>query len=466
LNIQDEGARVSTKKSKCGEAMKIKTWGAVSLFLGLLLATTIFTGYSQEDPQVRIRLVGTGQAARLAVADFQMQGADPKLPPLAKIFNTVLWNDMQLSGVFSLVPKSFYPAQLPSAPAEVNFEQWGSSELKVQDLAYGNVSLLEGQFVVECRLVDIGTREQIVGLRYRGQPDEPGIRAIAHKFADEIVLRIGGGRGIAQTKIAFVSDRTGTKEIWTMDYDGYGQRAFTSNKSLNLTPRWAVDNSKIAYTSYRRGRADLVIQSFFDNRILSFPSYAGTTTTPAWAPDGERICFSSSQTGDMELYISDIRGRSLRRLTTSRGVDISPVWNPKSGREIAFVSDRSGSAQIYIVDDEGANLRRLITEGGEAAEPSWSPDGGWIAFQWRKSLTGFFDVYVAEVATGKTFQLTKDGKRNEHPVWAPDGRHIAFVSDRSGTRQIYLMLADGTNQRQVSSAGRNISPAWSSFLEK
>jgi len=447
--------------------MKLKLFWVSSLLCAVLLGMRLFAGYAQEDPQVRIRLVGTGQAARLAVADFQRRGADSTLPAMAKIFNDVLWNDMQLSGVFSLVPKGFYPTLLPSLPGEVNFEQWGSPELKVQDLAYGNLSLQEGQFVAECRLVDIGTREQIVGLRFRGQTDEPGIRAIAHKFADEIVLRIGGGKGIAQTKFVFVSDRTGTKEIWTMDYDGYGQRPFTSNKSINLTPRWAVDNSKIAYTSYRRGgRPDLFIQSYVDNRILSFPSYAGTTTTPSWAPDGERICFASSQTGDMELYISDLRGRNLKRLTSSRGVDISPVWNPKSGREIAFVSDRSGSAQVYLMDDEGVNVRRLITEGGEAAEPSWSPDGGWIAFQWRKSLTGFFDVYVVEVATGKTFQLTKDGKRNEHPVWAPDGRHIAFVSDRSGTRQIYLMLADGTNQRQISSSGRNTSPAWSNFMEK
>jgi TolB protein len=434
--------------------------------LGIVLAFSFPAppDFLAQEPQVRIRLVGGGQAARLAVADFVTVGNDPKLTEFSKLFNNVLWNDMLLEGIFDLVPKSFYPLQLPSQPAEVAFEAWGNPELRVQDLAYGNTSLQGAQFVAECRLVDVGTKEQIKGLRYRGELDEPGIRSIAHKFADEIVLQIGGGRGIAQTKMVFVSDRSGIKEIWSMDYDGYGQRALTANKSINLTPRWAADNSKIAYTSYRRGgRPDLFIQSILDNRILSFPSYPGTTTTPSWAPDGERIAFASSQTGDMEIYISDLRGRNLKRLTTSRGVDISPVWNPKSGREIAFVSDRSGSAQIYIMDDEGANARRVITEGGEAAEPSWSPDGGWIAFQWRKSLTGYFDVYVLEIATGKTFQLTKDGNRNEHPVWAPDGRHIAFVSDRNRSRQIFLMLADGTNQRQITTAGRNTSPAWSNF---
>ncbi len=349
-------------------------WLVMGAMLGSPLGV-LRTCFSQE-PQVRIRLVGGGQAARLAIADFATAGSDPKLRDLSKLFNNVLWNDMLLAGIFDLVPKSFYPMQLPSQPSEVAFEAWTNPELRVQDLAYGNNSIQGAQFVAECRLVDIGTKEQIIGLRYRGEPDEPGIRSMAHKFADEIVLRIGGGRGIAQTKVVFVSDRTGTKEIWFMDYDGYGQRALTTNKSINLTPRWASDNSKIAYTSYRRGgRPDLFIQSILDNRILSFPSYPGTTTTPAWAPDGERIAFASSQTSDMEIYVSDLRGRNLKRLTTSRGVDISPVWNPKSGHEIAFVSDRSGSAQIYTMDDEGANVRRIITEGGKPRNLPGAPMG-------------------------------------------------------------------------------------------
>jgi TolB protein len=445
--------------------MKTLIRRAVSLFFCLNAVYAVIPSLFAQEPQVKIRLVGGGQSARLAVADFVPQGSDPKLLQMNKQFNDVLWNDMLLSGVFDLVPKSFYPMKLPSQPTEVSFEIWAGSELKVQDLAYGSSSVQGAQFVVECRLVDIGTKEQIVGLRYRGEPDEPGVRSMAHKFADEIVTRIGGGRGIAQTKLVFVSKRTGTKEIWSMDYDGYGQRAITTNKSINLTPRWAPDNSKIIYTSYRRGgRPDLFVQSMLDNRLLSFPSFPGTTTTPAWAPDGERVAFSSSQKGDSEIYVTDIRGRSLKRLTNNPSVDISPVWNPKSGRELAFVSDRSGTAQIYIMDDEGANVRRVITEGGEAAEPSWSPDGGWLAFQWRKSLTGFFDVYVLEIATGKTYQLTKDGKRNEHPVWAPDGRHIAFVSDRNGNRQVFVMIADGTNQRQITTAGENTSPAWSNFM--
>lgn len=422
---------------------------------------------SSQEPQVR---VGTGQGvsrSRVAVADFQLRGSDAQLLQFTRLFNEVLWNDLDFSGVFELIPKSFYPIKLPSQPNEVVFEQWSSNEVKAQYLVYGNCSLERGQFVVECRLVDINTKESITGLRYRVTIDESGVRSAAHKFADEIVLKIGGGiPGVAQTKLAFVSDRTGHKEIWIMDYDGYGQRSLTNHRSICLTPRWSKDNSKIAYTSYRRGNPDLYIQSVSDNRLLSFPAFGGLTTTPAWAPDGERIAFTSSQTQDPEIYVSDIRGRNLKRLTNSRGVDISPVWNPKTGRELAFVSDRSGTPQVYVMDDEGANVRRLVTEGGEAVGPSWSPDGALIAFSWRKALTGNFDVFVMDVVKGSYIQLTRDAGNNEHPVWSPDSRHIAFESNRAGSRQIFIMLANGTRQKAVTTTGRNTAPNWSNFFEK
>jgi TolB protein len=431
--------------------------------LGILLVEQVLR---PQQPQVK---TGTAQGvrARIAVADFQLRSSEPQLTDLTRIFNQVLWGDLDMSGVFELVPKSFYPMKLPSQPNDVVFEQWSANEVKAQDLVYGASLVERAQFVVECRLVDINTRESITGLRYRVALDEPGVRSAAHKFADEIVLKIGGGiPGVAQTSIAFVSDRTGNKEIWAMDYDGYGQRAITNYKSICITPRWSRDNSKIAFTSYRRGNPDLYIQSIIDNRLLSFPSFGGLTTTPAWAPDGERIAFTSSQSQDPEIYVSDIRGRNLKRLTNSRGVDISPTWNPKTGRELAFVSDRSGSPQIYVMDDEGANVRRLVSEGGEAVGPSWSPDGALIAFSWRKVLTGNFDIFIMDVVKGEYLQLTRNNGNNEHPVWSPDSRHIAFESNRSGPRQVHIMLADGTRQKAITATGQNTSPSWGNFLEK
>jgi TolB protein len=197
------------------------------------------------------------------------------------------------------------------------------------------------------------------------------------------------------------------------------------------------------------------------NRRIPFPTYKGLNTTPAWSPDGTKMAFCSSMSGDPEIYVSDANGLNLQRLTFSTGVDISPVWNPKTGNEIAFVSDRSGTPQIYAMSADGTNLRRLVSVGGDASSPSWSPNGLFIAYHWRVTETGTYDIYVIEIATGRIIQMTHDARRNEHPVWSPDGRHLAFESTRSGTRQIWTMLADGREPKQLTTEGTNWGPSWS-----
>jgi len=66
-----------------------------------------------------------------------------------------------------------------------------------------------------------------------------------------------------------------------------------------------------------------------------------------------------------------------------------------------------------------------------------------------------------EIATGRIIQLTHDAGRNEHPTWSPDGRHLAFESTRSGTRQVWTMLANGGDAVQLTHDGNNWNPNWS-----
>jgi TolB protein len=236
---------------------------------------------------------------------------------------------------------------------------------------------------------------------------------------------------------------------------------------MSTTPRWSPDNTKLAFTSYVLGKSignpEIYLFSFETNRRIPFPSYKGLNATPAWSPDGKKIAFCSSLGGDPEIYVSDVNGFNLQRLTFSPGVDISPAWNPKTGNELAFVSDRSGSPQVYIMSADGTNLRRMTTaaQGGDASAPSWSPNGLFMAFHWRVSETGTYDIYIMEIATGRIIQLTHDAGRNEHPTWSPDGRHLAFESTRSGTRQVWTMLANGLEPQQLTKDGENWNANWS-----
>ncbi len=440
---------------------------ALAVLLGA--ASAIFAGpvLTSSRTSAQQITVGTSNGApriRMAVTEFPGQSTDARLTSLTQEFNSVLWNDLDNAGIFDLVSRSFYPLKSPIAPADVAFDQWGNPPVSTQMLAFGKTEILNSNLVVTAYLFDVKNpgSPSVLAKRYVASLDEISTRQVAHTFANEIVKALGGGLpGIALTKIAFVSKRTGHMEIYVMDYDGFNQHPITSYGSLSLTPRWSPDNNKLAFTSYVSGNPEILIYSMLSHHLLPFPKYPGLNVTPAWSPDGKKIAFCSSLSGDPEIYVSNADGSGLQRLTFSPSVDISPVWNPKTGNEIAFVSDRSGSPQIYIMNADGSNLRRLISGGGEASEPAWSPDGQFMAFEWRVSETGTFDAYLIDIASGQITQLTHDAGRNEHPTWSPDGRHLVFESTRAGSRQIWMMLANGTNPKQLTTDGENWNPNWS-----
>ena len=408
------------------------------------------------------------EKVRLGVADFKPSTSDATNTALLKTFNDTLWNDLDVSGVVELVSKSFYPLQVPGQPTEVNFGAWNSPPPNAAMLAFGNLGVADGKLTVQGWLFDVKNTQspQILGKQYSDTASDAASRMMAHKFADEIIFRLGGGiQGIAETQIYFVSDRTGHKEIWAMDYDGSNQRQITHLGSIALSPRISPDGSRLAFSALTKTGWEIMMYSLEINRMVSFPHMGGTNLSPAWSADGMKLAFSSSRAGDSEIYVADNSGANPHRLTTDKGPDVSPVWNRKTNSQIGFVSGRTGLPQIYTMEADGTNQTRM-TDQGYAVSPSWSPSGQFLTFAWVRKYgagdPGALDLYLMDVANPKQWvQLTHDGGKNDFPSWSPDGRHIVFQSSRSGTLQIWSMLADGSKVQQLTFTGRNTQPNWS-----
>ena len=413
---------------------------------------------------------GTGlgvEKVRLAVPEFKASNADPQNTALLKMFNDTFWNDLDNSGIVELVSKSFYPLQVPGQPVEVVFPAWNAPPPNAAMLAFGNLGVGGGKVTVQGWLYDVKNvaSPQVLGKVYTDNPTEDAARLIAHKFADEIILRLGGGiGGIAESKIYFVSDRSGHKEIWVMDYDGSNQRQLTHQATISLSPRISPDDSRLAFSSLTKSGWEIMMYSFDLNRVVSFPHFGGTNLSPAWSPDGLKLAFSSSRSGESEIYVSDASGGNPRRMTSMKGPDVSPTWNRKTGAQVAFVSGRTGLPQIYTMEADGTNEQR-ITDQGYAVSPNWAPNGQFLTFSWVRKYgpgaPGASDVYLMDIASKQWVQLTHDGGRNDYPWWSPDGRHIVFQSSRSGKEEIWSMLADGTKVQQLTFTGRNTQPNWS-----
>jgi len=430
----------------------------------LALTVLLTAGLVAQEDWIR---TGTGlgvERIRLAVPEFRPTGGDPAL---LKTFNDVLWNDLQQAGIFELVSKSFYPLQVPGSPQDMRLDAWGNPPPNAAMVAFGNFGVQGDSIVMQGWLFDTRNVQspQVLGKQYREAASEASARLIAHRFANEIIFRLGGGiSGITESKIYFVRQTGRNKEIWSMDYDGANQKPLTNLNAISLGPKASPDGSRVAFASTARGGWNITMYSVELGRLVSFPNPGGTNLSPAWSGDGTRLAFSSSRSGDPEIVITEANGNGARRVTAYKGPDVSPVWNPRTNAQIAWVSGRTGLPQIWMMDAEGTNPQRL-TDQGYAVSPSWSPNGQFIAFAWIRrygpGAPGAQDIYVMDVASRQWVQLTHSGGRNDFPSWSPDGRHIVFQSNRTGTDQIWTMLADGSQQTQLTFSGSNSQPNWS-----
>ena len=293
-------------------------------------------------------------------------------------------------------------------------------------------------------------------------PSASGFRMAVHAAADAVVRWATGEPGMAASRVAFVTQGRGSKEIYLVDSDGENVTRVTSDGSISLSPAWSPDGGRLAYTSFRGGQPFLYERDLGTgaDRVLSDRN--GINITPAYAPDGRTVAFGTTVGGNTE--IATVGPGGLRQHTQSRGFDnLSPTWAP-DGRRFAFVSDRLGEPQIYVLTPGGQP--RLISDytyggRGYSTSPDWSPVGPAIAYHTR--VNGRMQIAAVSADGGRPRMLT-DRFQNEDPSWAPDGRHLVFASpDRENGGLFVLDTVTGRIRRLVSGRGFGL-PDWSPAL--
>jgi len=416
-----------------------------------LMLFVILISFSKLDAQdeVYLKIQSEGfQKINLVVAAFQSDGqAD-----LTEQIRDVIINDLTLSGFFQIFDES--KNGLASGNGDQNDALQSGARIE------GYLKYQNNEIHLNAQLTELPAKRKIFDKKF----DAPigSSRYLAHQVSDEIVYYLIGEKGIATTKISFVTEKGKAKEIAVIDYDGYGFQQLTSSSSLNISPRWSPDGDKIAFTSYIMENPDLLILPLNDGKAYKLSSQPGLNTAPAWSPDSKKIALTMTKDGNPELYMMEVKGGKLRRLTNHSAIDSSPSWSP-DGREIVFTSDRSGAPQVYLMDSEGGNIRRLTFEGSYNDSPAWSPRGDRIAFVSRDE--GRFHIYSINVNGEDMVKLTDGPGNNENPCWSPDGLRLAFASSRDGMWDIYVMNWDGSQLRKVTRNGGNISPSWSPSLK-
>ncbi len=443
--------------------MKIKT---LLLLLPAALVATFFLKAQQPTGTITIN---PGKIPVFAIPDFRGSGGAQQY---MNAFNSTLWSEIQQSGAFTMAAKTSYPLKVPQQPSDWRqpspwLTEWSGPPVSAEWLAFGYTAPQDGQLALRGWLYNVGVADvsgaQVIGKVYFGPMTEAGAKKIAREFAADILARFGL-QTMAGSRIFFVSDRTGNKEIWSMDYDGSNQAQVTRYGSISTFPVVSHDGSKVAFTSYAQGAPKIYVHSTETNRKLVFYNQSSASSAPGdFTPDGKQLLFYSNSGGlrYFQIFSASAEGGNLRRISSANAIEVEPKVNPKNPSDIVYVSGRSGPAQIYRMNMDGADNVRLTNGEGEAGNPSWHPDGQHIAFKWTRGFEpGNFNIFVMDIATRNTTQLTHGSGRNENPVWAPDGVHIAFSSKRGRATQIYLMQANGQEVKQLTTQGNNMMPAW------
>lgn len=270
--------------------------------------------------------------------------------------------------------------------------------------------------------------------------------------------------------IVFYSDRNGNPDIYLMNADGTGLVQLTDDPAYDDSPALSPDGSRIAFLTARHDPDphfpnliyEIYIMDSDGSNLRRLTNNDVPETHPAWSPDGEKITFDADYDGDgyYEIYTVGADGSNLTRLTENQANDQFAEWSP-DGTQIAFSSDRNDSWDIFVMNPDGSDQHSLTSDGVWELFPAWSPDGTHIAYNVLAPGSRNTEIFVLALDGSNPVQLTDSPRYDENPVWSPDGTQIAFQTARDGEFELYVMNADGSDQRPIApNRGNDFWPSW------
>lgn len=386
---------------------------------------------------------------------------------LAELGRETLENDLQLFELFLPVnPETFADLEKSElTKPRLNYQLWKSRG--IQWLVKTHYEILErGQVSITVRLYDVVNEQFLLGKRYRGL--RTLFRKMMHRIADEIMDKLTGQRGIAETRLVFLSRSQQGKEVYRIDFDGHNLKKLTNENAVVLSPDWSPDGKSIVFTSLKDRNPDLIKVDWNGRNRRTLLKLPGLNSAPAWSPDGGKISLVLSKDQNSEIYVLN-RFSQLRRLTRHFNIDTSPTWSP-DGKRIAFTSDRSGTGQpqIYIMDaveGDRMGVQRITYDSNYNDNPAWSPEGDRIAFTARVGKT--FQIKIYNVETQATIEFTGGPGNKEDPAWSPDGRFLAYGRTLGKDAGIYIQRIGSDKSRRLTNLKSNgISPTWSPYSKR
>ncbi|HEV2399074.1 MAG TPA: S9 family peptidase [Candidatus Sulfotelmatobacter sp.] len=166
-----------------------------------------------------------------------------------------------------------------------------------------------------------------------------------------------------------------------------------------------------------------------------------------WSPDGKSIAFISNMSGRNNIWIVPAEGGFPTQLTVSDQRQTNPAWSP-DGKWIAYQSDYDGDEQwdIFLVSPKTGKVVNL-TQTRDIAEtnPTWSPDGRYLAYQVKPKTSAAVEIDIYDMIMREVRHVTTNtpqDKRNVNPIWTKDGKFIVYTQTQAKGTDSNIFIAD------------------------
>jgi Tol biopolymer transport system component len=287
--------------------------------------------------------------------------------------------------------------------------------------------------------------------------------------------------------VVYEASADGVTNIYTIDPETAETKQITFGDGFDGTPAWSPDGERIVFVSDRDGqqRRDMYVMDADGanaQRLTDTPD-AGELS-PRYSPDGTRIAYIVDGAEGWSLWETTAQGTGARQLAGGYAFAEFPAWSPEadelffaaiergeaaaSGASSIYASSGDSTAHIFSLDMETLDVRTVIRTEGIDVCPHLMPDGASLLYaSTRTADNAKHRIYLHDLDSDDTTGssdavLTDAAARSDYPDPSPDGARIVFTSDRDGNTEMYVMNADGSEQRRLTNTPdmRENVPDW------
>lgn len=212
-------------------------------------------------------------------------------------------------------------------------------------------------------------------------------------------------------------------------------RQFTSGSKSDTSPRFSPDGTKMAFLSDRGGDKQIYVLSMDGGEAQQVTRMRWGAGTPVWSPDGTKIAFTASIDAEVKpedwQKPLDAKAKEAEEKKRREEPRVITRLHSKADMVLGLLPDRR--SQVFVVNADGKGEAKALTSGEfDHQGPAWSPDGKYIAFSSNRRPDAdwepwFADIFVIPAEGGEMRRVTPGKGPSQAPVWTPDGKSIVYA---------------------------------------